>query len=231
MPRIVKDHEERLDEFIAIATELFFLKGYECTTVQMILDQMGVSKGSFYHYFKSKEELLDQMVQRRTAGISEMADGIVSRLDLTAPQKIREFSISLMRPGATLANEMIILFRNLFSEHNLRFRHKFNNAMMRTIRPFLEKVIAQGEGEGTFQVTNRRSAAEIIVTLFLYYGEVIFTQFLWGGEETVERVSRRVEALIVAMERILGLEHGTFGSPSRAAVGEFAHIVRGRVMG
>ena len=52
------------DEIIAAATQLFFSEGYEGTSVRMILSRVGGEVGMFYHYFASKEELFDVVVDR-----------------------------------------------------------------------------------------------------------------------------------------------------------------------
>lgn len=52
------------DEIILTAMKLFFENGYEATSVRMIMNQVGGEIGMFYHYFKSKEELFDKVVER-----------------------------------------------------------------------------------------------------------------------------------------------------------------------
>ena len=52
---MAKDHQERRQEFLDTARELFYSKGYEETSVNDILKKLDLSKGTFYHYFKSKE--------------------------------------------------------------------------------------------------------------------------------------------------------------------------------
>ena len=52
------------DEIIAAATALFFSRGFEGTSVRMILQAVGGEVGMFYHYFASKEELFDAAVDR-----------------------------------------------------------------------------------------------------------------------------------------------------------------------
>lgn len=51
------------DEIINAALTLFMEKGYEETSVRMILDEANAATGSFYHYFKSKEELFDETIK------------------------------------------------------------------------------------------------------------------------------------------------------------------------
>ena len=65
MVRIVKEHEERKNELLDAAQALFYQNGYETTSVAKIIDSVGIAKGTFYHYFKSKTDLLDQIVERQ----------------------------------------------------------------------------------------------------------------------------------------------------------------------
>ena len=52
------------DEIIAAATKLFFTEGFEATSVRKILALVDGEIGMFYHYFASKEELFEQVVDR-----------------------------------------------------------------------------------------------------------------------------------------------------------------------
>ena len=52
------------DEIIAAATALFFTEGFENTSVRKILQKVDGEIGMFYHYFSSKEELFDVVVDR-----------------------------------------------------------------------------------------------------------------------------------------------------------------------
>ena len=52
------------DEIINVATKQFFEKGYEETSIRSILNDVGGEVGMFYHYFKSKDELFQVVVER-----------------------------------------------------------------------------------------------------------------------------------------------------------------------
>lgn len=52
------------DEIISSAMQLFLENGYEATSVRMILDKVNGEVGMFYHYFKSKDELFQKVVER-----------------------------------------------------------------------------------------------------------------------------------------------------------------------
>lgn len=62
--RVVKEHDEQKNEIIDTAERLFFQKGYDKCSVNDILTMLGISKGAFNYYFKSKEEVFDAIIQR-----------------------------------------------------------------------------------------------------------------------------------------------------------------------
>ena len=66
MARISKAYQERKKEIMDTAQMLFYTIGYDAVTVNTIIATIGISKGTFYHYFKSKEQLLDELVERFT---------------------------------------------------------------------------------------------------------------------------------------------------------------------
>lgn len=64
----------RLDELMNAAEQLFLAKGIEATTIDEIVTAADVAKGTFYHYFSSKNDLLVMLGQRYT-------EQFISRLD------------------------------------------------------------------------------------------------------------------------------------------------------
>ncbi len=60
MPKIV-DKEQKRSEIATVAIKLFSVKGFEKTSIQDIANEAGIGKATFYHYFKTKNELLNQV--------------------------------------------------------------------------------------------------------------------------------------------------------------------------
>lgn len=54
------------------ADRLFYERGYEHTSFADIADAVGISRGNFYYHFKSKDEILDAVIEKRMTGTSEM---------------------------------------------------------------------------------------------------------------------------------------------------------------
>ena len=68
--RIVKTAEERKNEILDVAEELFAEKGYDNASTNDIIARIGIARGTLYHHFSSKEEILDAIVDRMTMKIS-----------------------------------------------------------------------------------------------------------------------------------------------------------------
>lgn len=68
---------ETKEKIIDAATKVFFQNGFEKTSVKMILEEAGVVTGSFYHFFTSKEELFEAVVEKYLRGYSERIGNIL----------------------------------------------------------------------------------------------------------------------------------------------------------
>jgi len=53
------------EKIISAADLLFYQQGYECTTFSQVADRLNISKGNFYHHFKTKDEILQAVIQKR----------------------------------------------------------------------------------------------------------------------------------------------------------------------
>ena len=78
--------ERRRQELVDAAAELFFRHGYENTSLQDILDRVGCSKGSFYHHFEAKMDLLSEIARQHAAAgyeafLQEAASSPAERLN------------------------------------------------------------------------------------------------------------------------------------------------------
>ncbi len=72
--------EETVSLILDVAGRLFMEKGYEHTSIQDIIDNLGgLSKGAIYHHFKSKEEILDAVTDRIMEESNRKLTGILKR--------------------------------------------------------------------------------------------------------------------------------------------------------
>ncbi len=91
MTRIVKTHAVRRNEILDVAGRLIYTKGYEQMTIQDILDGLQISKGAFYHYFDSKQALLEAIIERMQQEVEQILLPIVQDQELSALEKLDRF--------------------------------------------------------------------------------------------------------------------------------------------
>lgn len=116
--RIVKEYEERRKEILETAERLFLTKGYTKTTVNDILKEIGIAKGTFYHYFKSKEEVMDEIIMRIIKEDVTKAKRIVSNPDIPVLDKLFKILMEQSPKSGDVKEKMIQQF------------HQPNNAEM-----------------------------------------------------------------------------------------------------
>lgn len=82
--------EETERKIIAAAAKLFMEKGYENTSINDIIRELGgLTKGAIYHHFKSKEEIYDAVLYQITASNDDAAVEIMARDDLNGREKLK----------------------------------------------------------------------------------------------------------------------------------------------
>lgn len=134
------------ESIIKAAQDLFEQKGYHATSVQAIVDAAGVTKGAFYHYFESKEDLLllvhDQFIDYQLSKAREIIDrGYSSSQSLRLLIEVLMVSVELYKPSLTIfLREWRFLSESAFREVK-RKRDELENAVVRVI----EEGIAAGE--------------------------------------------------------------------------------------
>jgi AcrR family transcriptional regulator len=70
---------EAREAIVRVACELFYTQGYNATGIQQIIDQAGVSKGTFYTHFTSKDELgLEYMRRRHNQESTNLKQGLAA---------------------------------------------------------------------------------------------------------------------------------------------------------
>lgn len=62
------------DRIVRAADDLFYRHGFERTSFAAIADAVKISRGNFYHHFKSKDDILDAVVQARLVGTQQMLE-------------------------------------------------------------------------------------------------------------------------------------------------------------
>lgn len=213
MPRIVKPPDERRNELLDCAQALFFGRGYEKTTINDVIEKAGVSKGAFYYYFSSKEEILEAIADRLARQGAAQVEGILEDPGLDALGRLNAFFARSRQLKAESAPMIRAVFDAVFRPENVVLYHRTNAAVVSVMAPVLARIIAQGIEEGTFDTPDAEGTAEMLLQLGASTQGVVARAIAATGagewEEAVDRLEARLRLHGIAIDRILGLPDGS----------------------
>ena len=156
-----KHPEETVNLILDVALRLFMEKGYEHTSIQDIINQLGgLSKGAIYHHFKSKEDILVAVTDRMTEESNRMLAVIRDRKDITGKEKLKIiFKESILRP---VQNDIFTVAPDLSNNPRLIFSI-FRETMDEAAPDYIEPIIKQGILDGSIQTDYPAELAELII--------------------------------------------------------------------
>ncbi len=201
------NYDERKNEILNTAQKLFYTVGYEKTTISAIINALGIAKGTFYHYFNSKVELLDELVERMVLQIMAAIDPIAES-NLNAVEKFNKLFEAARTIKLDNIDIMIPAMKVLYSDENIITRYKMNIKNTERLSPVYKKIIMQGIKEGLFNTKYPEQAAKIIIYIWLGLGETMVDMLLHNPNE--ELIKQEISAFGDAMERVLGMKEKSF---------------------
>lgn len=92
---------ETRQQIVDVADRLFYERGFEATSFADISRDVGLSRGNFYYHFRTKDEILDAVIERRVATTSAMLEAWERDAD-TPADRIRRFIHILIANGAKI---------------------------------------------------------------------------------------------------------------------------------
>lgn len=149
----------RKHDILKVAARLFAERGYEHTTLDMVADELGLSKPSLYYYVKSKEDILADIFQEIFQRILESAqrDGSPN----LEPQVRLQHLISAYVAHACVFPEGRMLF--LYESYLLSVCNSELRALRDDYQQQVEDAISEGIQQGIFRVPDARLAMHAIV--------------------------------------------------------------------
>ena len=224
MARITKEYHVRKNELLDAAQELFFTKGYKQTSIESIIKKIGVAKGTFYYYFKSKEDLLDKLTYKMSKKILEEVKKIVEKDDLNAIDKLNQ--AYAVAGSVKLENiELLkVLLKAFYNDRNLFFRHKMLMSSMEILAPEFSKIIRQGVNEKVFNTPFPDESARLIFEIANTFSGKIpqLIMDLDKNPENLNKVEKEYRVYENAIERIIGAEEGTIEIVNRNILKNFS---------
>ena len=199
--RVSKKYDVRLNEILDAAEALFSQIGYEKTTINNILEKVGIGKGTFYHYFQSKEELGDAVVARIVDYIAAGADAARSKPAKNAHEKMVA-TLHALRITENPHSEAISAMGN---PYNAFLHQKTLIKLVGQVAPMLAAIAEEGIAEGFYQ-------SEFPLEIFEVSIAAIQTIYNWNiMDKTYAELFLRMTAIVHMMELSLGAPTGSFG--------------------
>lgn len=155
--------EETTNQILTVALNLFIQKGYEQTSIQDIINGLGgLTKGAIYHHFKSKEEIMQAVIDHLFKGVDEMLSSVRDDKELNGLEKLRKISrVSLSNPAQ---NEMAAAAPNLLRNPKL-LAAQIEHLIEKAIPVYIQPIIEQGMRDGSIQTDYPRELSEVLLIL------------------------------------------------------------------
>ena len=217
MARIVNKDEyaARRNEILDAAQTLVYTKGYEHMSIRDILNSLGISKGAFYHYFDSKGEVLDKLVERMVVEeVVPLLEAVVEDPHLSALEKLHCYFDTALRWKSGRKAFMLQLLRVWLSDENAIVRQKLLNMSIEHVTPLLTEIIRQGVREGVFKTPYPDQTCQMIIYALQGLSGTIIEMLVSEDPDrdpaqVREAITEYSAALNDAVERLLGAPPGS----------------------
>lgn len=185
--------EETREQILDVSARLFIEKGYEKTSIQDIINELQMSKGAVYHHFKSKEEILHGVLDRKFLRVSSEINRIIlSKKDLTALEKLRMVFMYSINDNESRLMDISIKSKckdPYFILGNIE-------EMMNRVVPIIRDIVEMGQIDGSLKSEYPQEVAEVIIMLAnIWLSPIIF-------QRTPEDIVKKIKFLKHMLENM-----------------------------
>lgn len=196
--RVVKEAQERRNEILDVAERLFCTKGFDATSTGDILNEVGIARGTLYYHFKSKEEILDAMIERITCDLVRKASAIANNESIPVLERLVQTILAL-----NLNNDLgEMVMEQIHKPQNALLHQKMQSRLLAEVNPMITGIIRDGIEQGIFQT----AYPEGMVEMTMLYSNTVFDDL---AEDTPQARKMRILAFTYNVERMLGMQEGS----------------------
>jgi AcrR family transcriptional regulator len=140
------------------ATELFLNKGYDKTSVNSIVVELEIAKGTFYHYFTSKEEILYEIIEE---SVEKYSGRIKKDLNcLSGAENKMQFILKKLLMPSDFSDQLIV---RIEEDENAMMHQILDKSFYKKFHPILTQIIEEGINEGIFDIIYPVEITEILL--------------------------------------------------------------------
>ena len=206
-----KEHAVKRKEIIDAAQRLVYAKGYDQMSIQDILNDLKISKGAFYHYYASKQALLEALIDQMVQDAEPVILPIVQDPHLSALEKVHGMFDASARWKTARKDYLLALMQGWYADENVLVREKAQTRMIKHFAPMLADIIRQGVAEGVMNTPFPDQIADMAFALLVNMGST-YMDLLFDDSPNQTRlqcVLDLVHAYNDALERMLGAAAGS----------------------
>ena len=216
-------HTVKREAFVDAGLRLMQARGYERMSIQDVLDQVEASRGAFYHYFDSKQALLEAMVDRIADGALAAVAPVVDDPKLPAVEKLERFFGGIAQFKTERKALMLEFIKVWRSDDNAIVREKVRRALVDRVAAILARIVEQGIAEEVFNVESPGETASILMMLMTGFQDTAIELFLARQADTMsfDDAVARLASFTHAFEKILGARKGSIDMVDQRALHEW----------
>jgi len=173
-------------------------KGVAATSVDDIVEAAGVAKGTFYLYFRTKEDAVNAVAERVVDGVADTVETAAAAPGLSPVERLLTLGRSVGQVGSEPnERELIDVFHR---PENRTFHDRLTERIVARLMATVESIVSDGIAEGQFAHQDPHLAAGFVLATFTSLHDLV------GNEANVERVASELNAFILR-----GLGYGREG--------------------
>ena len=198
--RIVKEAEERKEEILDAAEKLFGTKGFDHTSTNDILEAVGIARGTLYYHFKSKEEILDGVIERISNRLMLDAGKVIRDTELPVLERLTK-AILALNVESEIGHEVM---EQVHRPQNALMHQKMQQQLLDGITPLFTELVEEGVRQG---ICHTDYPGEV-VEMTLIYANTAFDELNMEGLSQEKR-EQKIDGFIYNMYRLMGMEEGS----------------------
>jgi len=165
-------------KIITAAKHEFSREGFSRATIEAITKRAGVGKGTFYLYFKTKEDVIKYMIDEMTDTVLETLDGAVKKLsaeNLRFDAFFKQIILLTLREYIKLRDIMlIVVYTNYVISSEL---NAFRDRRLAEVKERVKRIFELGIKAGYIKKTDPEAVSAFLINAFMYFSiEVLFKE-------------------------------------------------------
>ncbi len=213
-----KDRDSR-GALLDAAWRILQENGTGSMSVDSVVAGAELSKGTFFHFFPTKQHLLDELCSRIADESWKDAASVLERTELDPIARLDLFLQAIRAWRSERSRALGGLWHELAREENAALLNKVSALGVEMLAPTMARLLAEANEQGLTQVADVEVVARLLVEWLSATAAGSMRLFLAQPDaKTVEIVLRRVDSTLAAIERVIGRPAGRFARPDREQV-------------